>query len=163
MNITNKENFFFKKFTLVEKAEQILLYYMLQSKKVAFWVKDTLGSKFYTATHAVLAAYIYSYYMDEETFDINNFINKLNDELLISRISQIALLNFPSEIDEKLLKDCILNIQQQFILDEIRNKQGELKRILQNKEFLKAAKLSQEITSLRKDFLTKKELLKGGI
>lgn len=139
-----------QKESIVERAEFQLLAYMMKDEKVAEWVKRELGADFYTESCSALAAYLYAFYNEGHSADVNQFMSTLSEPILISLASRIAMMDLPEKVSEEALMDCVQHIQNAPILEEIERKEKMVEQLSRTDEPVKAAQLLQEIAELRK-------------
>lgn len=136
--------------SIAEKSEMYLIAYMIKSKSITEWVKNHLGADFNTEIYAALAAYLYSYYDQGHPEDPGFFISTLSDSALESEASRLALKELPDEISEEALMDYVQHIRNVPLLKQIAEKERQIEQLSRADEPVKAAKLSVEVTQLRK-------------
>ncbi len=136
--------------SIAEKSEMYLVAYMIKSKLITEWVKKHLGADFNTEIYAALAAYLYSYYDQGHPEDPGFFISTLSDSVLESEASRLALKELPDDISEEALKDYVQHIRNVPLLKQIAEKERQIEQLSRADEPVKAAKLSVEVTQLRK-------------
>lgn len=139
-----------KPISVAEKSEMLLIAHMMRNHAVTQWVKNKLGSNFHTDIYAALAAYLYAYYEHGNPEDVGRFIGSLKDPSLMSKASELAMLELPEEVSEVALQDYVRHIQNYPLLKEIEKKEKMVEQLSRADEPVKAAQLSLEITRLRK-------------
>lgn len=132
----------------LEKAEQFLLVYMMRNKAITEWVKDHVGADFHVEIHAALAAYLYMYYDQVAAEDVSRFISSLQDPVLKSKASQLAMLELPETINRDELHDYVRQIQKASIREKIEQKKRLIAQ-LSATDPIQAAEISTEIVALR--------------
>ncbi|MBA4600741.1 DNA primase [Thermoactinomyces mirandus] len=136
--------------SIAEKSEMYLIAYMIKSKSITEWVKNHLGADFVTEKYAALAAYLYSYYDQGHPEDPGCFISMLSDSALESEASRLALMDLPDDISEEALMDYVQHIRNVPLLEQIAEKERQIEQLSRADEPVKAARLSVEVTQLRK-------------
>ncbi|MBD1371181.1 DNA primase [Hazenella sp. IB182357] len=140
-----------KTITVTEKSERLLIAYMMRDRSIIQWVRDEIGADFNTDLYAALAAYLY-YYCEENDneMDTGRFISSLSDPALIPVATELAMLELPAEPSAEALTDYVRHIRNYPLLQEIEMKEKQIEQLSRADEPVKAAKLSVEITQLRK-------------
>lgn len=141
----------------VEKAERFLVAHMMRSRAVTEWVKQQVGADFHVELYAALAAYLYIYYQERTEEDVGRFIAFLDDPLLKSKASELAMLELPETIREEELSDYVRQIQNAVIQDEIEKKKHLMEQLSMT-DPIRAAEISKEIVALREKLKRKESL-----
>jgi DNA primase len=135
---------------VAEKSEMLLIAYMMRDKSITEWIKNRLGADFHSEVYAALAAYLYAYYEQGYPEDVGRFIGTLPDAPLISKASELAMLELPDELSEEALQDYIWHIRNYPIQKEIEQKERLIEQLARADEPVKAAQLLIEIMRLRR-------------
>ncbi len=88
------------------RAEQELLFYMLNSKEVALKYEAKVGFM-YDDHYRVIASYIVDYYRNHNKLIIADFINRLPKDELIQSAIDISSLSLPLPYDDDAINDYI--------------------------------------------------------
>jgi DNA primase len=136
---------------IAEKAEMLLIAYMMRDKSITEWIKNKLGADFHSEVYAALAAYLYAYYEQGHPGDRGRFIGTLSDARLLSKASELAMLELPDQLSEEALQDYIWHIRNYPIQKEIEEKERLIAQLSRADEPVKAAQLLMEIVGLRRE------------
>jgi DNA primase len=136
--------------SVAEKSEMLLIAHMMRDRSVAEWVKNRLGGDFHTDVCAALAAYLYAWYEEGNPEDAGRFIGTLPDPSLVSKASELAMLELPDEVSEEALEDYVRHIRNVPLLKAIEEKEKQVEQLSRAGDPVKAAELSMEIARLRK-------------
>jgi len=139
-----------KKESVVQRAEMHLLAYMMKDPDITEWVKNELGADFHTESSAAMAAYLYAFFDQGHSADVNQFISTLPEPSMISLASRLAMMELPDEVSEEALIDYVRHIRNAPLLEEIEQKEKMMEQLSRADEPVKAAQLLQEIAELRK-------------
>lgn len=139
--------------SITEKSERILIAYMMRDRSIAQWVQETLGDRFCTEIYAALVAYLYSYYARGNSENVGYFISTLEDKELISKASELAMLDLPDEVTHSALSDYVKHILNYPLQKEIEEKEKLVRHLSKADQPVKAAELTLEITQLKKKLL----------
>lgn len=100
------------------QAQQGLLYYMMQNKKLAKIYESKLGFMI-DKSYQLIANYILDYYTRNEALDIADFLEYLPDENFQKVIIAIAQLDLPAINDQCAVEDYISLVKEKIILEKI--------------------------------------------
>ena len=129
-------------------AERQLLSWMMQDRDTALLVEEKLGDRFHVEDHAALAAYLYSYYAQNNDPDVGRFVATLQDDRLERLASVIAMIDVP--YGERELEDCIRTIGRASLEREYERLTEELKRASREGDQTRVLQLGIEIIALEK-------------
>ncbi|WP_124727809.1 DNA primase [Staphylospora marina] len=138
-----------------EKSEMYLVAYMLRDRNIAEWVKERVGGDFHHELFAALAAYLYAWYDRGSPADPGLFIASLPDPDLVSRASELAMLELPEEIPEEALEDYVRHVKSVPLLQAIGEMEKQVEQLSRAGDPVKAAELMMEINRLRKQLGTR--------
>ncbi|WP_240376604.1 DNA primase [Bacillus piscicola] len=133
-----------------QNAERFLLAHMMQSKEITAEVGERLGGGFNVDEHIALAAYLYSYYGDNNPADPGAFINQLDDANLVKKASEIAMLDISRHLSENELVDYIHQIKNYPKWVEIEEKEQKMKEAEKKSDLKQALQLAAEIVDMKK-------------
>lgn len=100
------------------QAQQGLLYYMMQNKKLAKMYESKLGFMI-DKSYQLIANYILDYYSRNETLDVADFLECLPDENFQKVIIAIAQLDLPEINDSHAVEDYISLVKEKIIMERI--------------------------------------------
>jgi DNA primase len=130
-------------------AERIVLAYMLQNKEIGEWIQEEVGSHFNIDEHSALAAYIYSYYAEGYSPDIQTILSKLQDPALIKLATQLSTMPIDPNVSEKALQDYVSKIITFPQKVEIEKKEEDKRKAERQGDVLKAALIATEILKMK--------------
>ncbi|MEQ6375880.1 DNA primase [Bacillaceae bacterium S4-13-58] len=134
-----------------QKAERILLAYMLQDLWVAEKVRDELGVNFNTSEHCVLLSHLYGYYEEGHEPNVSHFMEYVDDPKLKDLISELGMLSVKEELSTQELMDYLKVIRQERMskneIKGLKEKQHEAEK---NQDHITAAKIAMQILELKK-------------
>ncbi|SHE64572.1 DNA primase [Seinonella peptonophila] len=136
--------------SIVEQSEMYLLALMLRDRSVSEWVKEHLGGDFYTEIYIVLAAHLYAYYDQGNPSNIHRILEFVDDPSLVPIISELAMMNIPTEPSTDALKDCVRHIRNYPLQRQIEDKRKLVEQLDNAGEAIKAAELLRTIEELKK-------------
>jgi DNA primase len=131
-------------------AEMKLLAAMFEDREIADDVRERLGESFNIEAHAALAAYLYAFYAQGNEPDVSRYMSTLQDSKLESAASAILMQEGGHGVNPQVIDDYIreiLKIPQQKAIEQ---KEQEMIRAQRSGENLLAAKLGNEIITLKK-------------
>ena len=132
-----------------EKAYRHLLYMMMHDRDLAAYVQERLGEPFSEDPFAALAAYLYSYYAQGFEPDPGRYIAMLMDERLERLASSILIQETDEGVNEQVIEDYIKQIDKHRRLSEIERLERQMKQAEGEKDYLRAAQIAIEITTLK--------------
>ncbi|SMP04847.1 DNA primase [Laceyella tengchongensis] len=136
------------KHSVTEMSERHLIAHMMRSGKVTEWAKEKIGAEFHTEIYTALAAYIYAYYEQGYPEDVSRFIQSLPDDSLKSKASELQMIELPDHPSETELNDHLKNIKTVPILEQIMEKEQQIKTLAES-DPIQAAQISVEIMKLK--------------
>lgn len=131
-----------------DKAERHLLYMMLHDRSVSALVQERLGDAFNNEAHAALAAYLYAYYAQGYEPNASRYTAALQDERLERLAASILMTESDQGVNEQVIEDYLRQIQKHRQLLAIERMKEEMKIAEREKDFLRAAQIASEITTL---------------
>jgi DNA primase len=129
-------------------AERYLLAQMMRSSAVTHRVQEQLGTEFHLDIHERLAAQLYGFYAQETVGGMDDFLQTLQETDLLTLAQQLAMRQV-AEPSVQELQQSIERIRQIPLEQEIAAKEQQIKA-LDKLDPVRAAKLNQEITALKK-------------
>jgi len=141
--LTNKQMY-----AAFEKAERILLAYMLKYPSILEKVQRELGIQFNVEAHKIILTYLYALYEDSQEINISKLMDKLTEEHLRTIVAELSITEMNEDITDEELQDYIQVIRQENAevasIETLKRKQKkETNPIL-------AAQIGLEIIELRK-------------
>jgi DNA primase len=132
-------------------AEKQLLSIMMQDADISDRAQETVGADFIVEDHAALAAHLYSYYAAGYGPEVSRFISFLQDERLIEKASELAMLDIdPANVSRRQLEDYIRQITDYPKRLEIEQLEQERKKQEKLGNVMEAARIGMEIVQLKK-------------
>ena len=131
------------------KAERHLLYLMMHDKELADYVRHRLGDAFHDEAHAALAAYLYAYYAQGRDSDPRQYMATLQDERLEQVACAILMTESDRGVNGQVIEDYIRQIEKHRQEQQIEQMEARMKDAERNKDFIRAAQILKEITTLR--------------
>ncbi|MFD0692804.1 DNA primase [Paenibacillus sp. GCM10027628] len=133
-----------------QKSERLLLAAMMQDREVCKYVEQQLGDQFNFEAHAVLAAYLYSFFEDNMEPDVSRYMLMLQDGKLESLASSIADIGAGHVSSNRIIDDYISEIKKYSISQEIARMTEQSMIADRAGDTKKAVQLAIEIMALRK-------------
>ncbi|MBD0379120.1 DNA primase [Paenibacillus sedimenti] len=133
-----------------QKSERLLLAAMMQDREVCKYVEEQLGDQFNFEAHAVLAAYLYSFFEDNMEPDVSRYMLMLQDGKLESLASSIADIGAGHVSSNRIVDDYISEIKKYSITQEIARMTEQSMIADRAGDTKKAVQLAIEIMALRK-------------
>lgn len=137
-----------------QKAERLLLAYMMKRQDVAERVKEELGGSFHTEEYHALAAYLYAFYAEGNDPDIGAFIQRLPDQKMVQTAAEIAMLPLNEEVTDQEISDYIHQVRTYPKWAEIEEMEKQKKLAESEQDAKQAARIAMKI-------LEKKREIKG--
>lgn len=131
-------------------AERLLLAVMMHDRDVCKIVEERLGDGFMMETHAVLAAYLYAFYSQENEPSLSKYLATLQDPELSRLASSIAMIGASHAVNERVIDDYILQIKKAPLQQEIKRKEEEAIHAERMGDPLRAAQIRIEMITLEK-------------
>lgn len=137
-------------------AERRLLAYMLHDRSIAEQIKHILGAAFNIEKHKIIVTYLYAFYEDGFEANVSHFVERLNDDEIISEVIEIAMEPVTTDVSEDEITDYVHMIKAEHS-DKviIRDLITEQKEAELNKDYLKAAQIGMEIMRIQKELKNK--------
>lgn len=134
-----------------QRAERLLLAYMLQDKYVMSKAQHEIGANFNIDEHKIIATHLYAYYEEGHPADVSLFLEKLSDDRLKQLVIEIAMLPTRDEISEEEINDYIQAVNRESgDIATIKMLKERQKLAEQQNDPIAAAKLALEIIHLQK-------------
>lgn len=139
-----------------QNAEKRLIAYMLHDRTIAEQIKHTIGASFNIENHKIIVTYLYAFYEDEHQANVSQFIERLEDDEIISEVIEIAMEPVSTDVSSDEITDYIRMIRLEHN-DKvvIRDLIAEQKQAEINKDYLKAAQIGMEIMRIQKELKDK--------
>ncbi|KIL41713.1 DNA primase [Gordoniibacillus kamchatkensis] len=131
-------------------AERLLLAVMMYDRDVCKIVEERLGDGFMMEAHAVLAAYLYSFYAQEQEPSLSKYLATLQDPELSRLASSIAMIGSSHAVNERVIDDYISQIKKAPLQQEIKRKEEEAIHAERMGDPLRAAQIRIEMITLEK-------------
>src|SRR5699024_7138819 len=106
--LTNKQMY-----AAFEKAERILLAYMLKYPSILEKVQRELGIQFNVEAHKIILTYLYALYEDSQEINISKLMDKLTEEHLRTIVAELSITEMNEDITDEELQDYIQVIRQE--------------------------------------------------
>jgi DNA primase len=132
-------------------AERLLLAHMLKDFEIAQKVQDSLHGLFNIEEHSAIAAYLYAFYEEGNSPDVNALMSRIYEKKLQQIISELSMLTINEEISEQELADYIkqvLNYPKKLLIIE---KEAERRDAERRSEFVRAAQIEMDIIRMRRE------------
>lgn len=137
-------------------AEKRLIAYMLHDRTIAEQIKHTLGASFNIEKHKIIVTYLYAFYEDGNQANVSQFIERLNDNEIISEVIEIAMEPITTDVSSDEISDYIRIIRlEQDDKSIIRELIAKQKQAEMNRDYLEAAKIGMEIMRIQKELKEK--------
>ncbi|MFC0216305.1 DNA primase [Paenibacillus chartarius] len=131
-------------------AERLLLAVMMVDREVCRHVEERLGDGFTVEAHAVLAAYLYAFYAQDNEPNLSKYLATLQDPELSSLASSIAMIGASHAVNERVIDDYIAIIKKAPLQQEIKRKEEEAIHAERTGDPLRAAQIRIEMITLEK-------------
>jgi len=132
-------------------AERCLIAHMLNNRDIAYRIQELLSvDSFNVDEHQAIITYLLGFYEDHHTPDTSSFLTHVQDENLRRIIAEIEMMPINDDPSNQELTDYIKQVLNYKKLLKIKEKELEQKEAEQQKEFIKAAMIANEINQLRK-------------
>jgi DNA primase len=131
-------------------AERLLLAVMMVDRDVCRHVEERLGDGFTVDTHAVLAAYLYAFYAQDNEPSLSKYLATLEDTELSRLASSIAMIGPGHAVNERVIDDYISQIKKAPLQQEIKRKEEEAIHAERMGDPLRAAQIRIEMITLEK-------------
>jgi len=133
------------------KAEKKLLSYMLQDAFIAERVQQELGANFNIDIHKIIATHLYAFYEEGHTPDISLFVERIADNELQERITEIAMIEVPEDVSDEEINDYIRIIKAQHNDKlSVQTLKEQQRLALQQNDIKKAAQIGKKIIDIQK-------------
>lgn len=134
----------------VHNAERLLLAVMMHDRDVCKHVEERLGDGFTVEAHAVLAAYLYAFYAQNDEPDISKYMALLQDAELGRLASSIGMIGASHAVNERVIDDYIGAIKNAPLQQAIKRKEEEAIHAERMGDPLRAAQIRVELITLEK-------------
>ncbi|MFS1517885.1 DNA primase [Bacillus sp. SM2101] len=131
-----------------QNAERFLIAHMLRNKDIAFKVQQTIQGDFNIEEHRAIITYLYAFYEEGNDADVSSFIQHVQDGNLQKTVSEIAMLAINDDVSEQELTDYINHVLTYPKLLKLKEKELEKQNAEQQKDFVKAATIANEIIQI---------------
>jgi DNA primase len=131
-------------------AERLLLAVMMHDRDVCKMVEERLGDGFMVEAHAVLAAYLYAFYSQDNEPNLSKYLATLQDPELSRLASSIAMIGASHAVNERVIDDYISQIKKAPLQQEIKRKEEEAIHAERMGDPLRAAQIRNEMITLEK-------------
>ncbi|MFZ3588186.1 DNA primase [Bacillus sp. DJP31] len=132
-------------------AERLLLAHMLKDSDIAYKVQNALLELFNIEEHSAIAAYLYAFYEEGNSPNVNAFLSRIEELDLQRMISEISMLTINEEISPQELTDYVKLVLNFPKAVKIKEKEAERRDAERRQEFVRAAQIEMEIIQMRKD------------
>lgn len=140
-----------KAVTGIDRAERILLSYMLHNEEIFDKIRNSEDSQpFYHDTYIAVYVKLAGFFEEYEKADYHRFLETLNDNSLRKIVMEAALTERDPEFMSEEIADCLLHIKKYRIELEIEEKFHQSKEAEKMHDYSRALTLAQEIIQLRK-------------
>lgn len=134
-----------------QNAERYLIAHMLRSIDVTYRVQELMeGNTFNIDEHQAIITYLYGFYENDHSPDLNSFLNYMDDEKLKRMVVDIDMMPLNGEITDQELMDYINQVLKHQQMLKIKKKEAELKEADRQKDLSRAVSLLAEIQQIRK-------------
>lgn len=133
-----------------QNAERRLLAYMMKDPPLTEKIMETIGGAFNVEKYQAIAAHLYAFYNEGKTFEPSDFIQRLEDDDLVTTATEIAMMEMNDEISEQELLDYIKEIENYPKRVEIEKKEQERMEAERQQDIMRAAQIGMEIIQLKK-------------
>ena len=131
-------------------AEHRLIAHMMQSKEIAYKIKQLLGDiTLNIDDHQAIINYLYGYFEESEEADSTLFLTYIPDPQLRRIVSQIQMMSVSPEPSDQELKDYIGVVLKQQKMLKIKEKEAEQAEAIRLGNHIEAAKIASEIIQLK--------------
>lgn len=140
--------------TGTDRAERILLHYLLNDGALFDRFKDDKREVFYHEDYITIFVRLAGFYEQYKTPDFHRFLESIEDRELRAIVLEAAMLESNPDYAEQEIEDCIRHLEKYRIEMIIKEKTHESSEAEKNNDLLLAAKLSQEVIRLRQSLTT---------
>jgi DNA primase len=134
-----------------QNAERYLIAHMLRSIDVTYRVQELMeGNTFNIDEHQAIITYLYGFYENDHSPDLNSFLSYMDDEKLKRMVVDIDMMPLNGEITDQELMDYINQVLKHQKMLKIKKKEAELKEADRQKDLSRAVSLLTEIQQIRK-------------
>lgn len=130
------------------RAEKLLLAYMIKYPHIIERVQAEIGIQFSLVEHQVIVTHIYALYEVEDSIDVSELVDKVNDDQIKNVVTSLAVMNISESLNEAAIDDYIQLIKSEFThkahLQSLKQKQKL------EKNPLLAAEIGLQIIELQK-------------
>ena len=134
-----------------QNAERYLIAHMLRSIDVTYRVQELMeGNTFNIDEHQAIITYLYGFYENDHSPDLNSFLSYMDDEKLKRMVVDIDMMPLNGEITDQELMDYINQVLKHQKMLKIKKKEAELKEADRQKDLSRAVSLLAEIQQIRK-------------
>ncbi|MCL6585366.1 MAG: DNA primase [Anoxybacillus sp.] len=130
-------------------AERMLLAHMLRSRDVAFTVQQTVQGGFNIEEHRAIAAYLYAFYEEGNEPDVSALLARLPNELK-PLVTELSMMLINENLSSQELNDYMKHVLNYPKWLKLKEKEQEKLEAERQKDFLKAARIAQEILEMKK-------------
>ncbi|MCZ0755572.1 DNA primase [Anoxybacillus sp. J5B_2022] len=130
-------------------AERMLLAHMLRSREVAFNVQQAVQGEFNIEEHRAVAAYVYAFYEEGNEPDVSALLARIPNELK-PLVTELSMMLINENLSSQELNDYIKHVLNYPKWLKIKEKEQEKMEAERQKDFLKAARIAQEILEMKK-------------
>jgi len=135
------------------RAERLLLAYMMKHPQVIERVQREIGIQFTVAEHQVIVTHIYALYESSNSIDVSELVDKVDDASINSIVSELAIMNTSTQINDREIDDNIRLIKSEFThkdhLQALKRKQKlEKNPILAAEIGMKIIELTKQMKSM---------------
>lgn len=132
-------------------AERFLLAYMFDNPYVLEKVQSELGVQFNIDDHKIIATHLYALYEKNETIDLSELIDRLDEESQKQLVTRLINLPINDDVSEQVIDDYIHVIQMEHTtiakIEQLKDKQ---KQAIQENNQEEALKLAQMIIEMQR-------------
>ena len=121
------------------KAERLLIAQMIKHPFIIEQIQEEIGIQFNVPEHQVIVTHLYALYEENNSIDISELVDKVDEEQIRSVITEISLLPTNDQLNEEELNDYI-----QLIKSESTHK-AQLRMLKQKQKLEKNPSLAAEI------------------
>jgi len=130
-------------------AERMLLAHMLRNRDVAFTVQQTVQGGFNIEEHRAIAAYLYAFYEEGNEPDVGALLARMPNELK-PLVTELSMMLINENLSSQELNDYMKHVLNYPKWLKLKEKEQEKLEAERQKDFLKAARIAQEILEMKK-------------
>ncbi len=134
----------------VQRAEKMLVSWMIKSPDVTRIVQKEIGERFLTEELLAIAIYLYAFYTERNEVDVVQFLQYLKDEKLVKIATELIMNPLSEEWNIAAVNDYIKHILNAPLLQELEEKSKQQQQLERVGEKELAKNLGLEIIKLRK-------------